>query len=121
MTLECNGVFPGPVQDGHLSFGRESMKEESKKTHEVSILGQNLRLKHEDGEYVRRLESYVSEKIEDAQNQQNIATLQLAARALLVLADECLTLQREKEEDQRAMNDRAQRMIEFIDKKAVFK
>jgi len=37
------------------------------------------------------------------------------------LADECLTLKKQKEEDQKAMNDRAQRMIEFIEKKAVFK
>ena len=97
------------------------MEDKAKKSFEVNILGQIIRIKHEDDEYVRRLETFVSEKIEDAQNQQNIATLQLAARVLLVLADECLTLKQEREDDRKTVNDRAQRMIEFIEKKAVLK
>jgi len=108
-----------PAKDGYVSFGVGCMREQSKKSFEINILGQTLRIKHEDSEYVRRLESYVSEKTQEAQTQKNIATAQLAARVILVLADECLTLKREREEDQKVMNDRAQRMIEFIEKKAV--
>ena len=97
------------------------MEEQAKKSFEVNILGQKIRIKHEDDEYVRRLETFISEKIEDAQNQQNIATLQLAARVLLVLADECLTLQQEQEDVRKTVNDRAKRMLEFIEKRAVLK
>jgi len=97
------------------------MEEQAKKSFEVKLLGQTIRIKHEDDEYVRRLENLLSERIEDAQNQQNITTLQLAARVLLVLADECLTLRRERDDERKTVNDRAQRMIEFIEKRAVLK
>jgi len=97
------------------------MEEQAKKSFEVRILGQTIRIKHEDDEYVRRLESFLSERIEDAERQQNITTLQLAARVLLVLSDEFLTLKNERDEEQRTVNDRARRMIEFIEKKAVLK
>jgi hypothetical protein len=97
------------------------MEEQSKKSFEVKILGQIIRIKHDNDEYVRRLESFLGQRIADAEKQQNITTLQLAARVLLVLADECLTLTKARDEERKTVNDRARRMIEFIDKKTVSK
>jgi cell division protein ZapA (FtsZ GTPase activity inhibitor) len=97
------------------------MEDSSKMSLEVSILGQQVRIKHEDEEYVRSLEKYLNDKVEDAQNQQNITTLQLAARVLLVMADDYFSLAKEQEDVRKTVDDRAKRMIEFIDKKAALK
>jgi hypothetical protein len=95
------------------------MAEDEKRSFEVNILGQKMRIRHDDDEYVQRLETFLSKKIEDAQSQQNISTLQLAARVLLVLADECITQTKAREADQKKVEDRARRMIEIINTKAI--
>jgi hypothetical protein len=94
------------------------MEESSKMSLEVNILGQQIRIKHEDEEYVRVLESFINEKVEDAQKQHDITTLKLAARVLLVLADEYFTLAKD---NQKIVDDKAKRMIELIDKQAALK
>lgn len=94
------------------------MDESSKMSLEVSILGQQIRIKHEDEEYVRGLEKFINEKIENTQSQKNIPTLQLAARVLLILADEYFSLE---EDVRKIVDDKAKKMIEFIDKKAALK
>jgi hypothetical protein len=95
------------------------MAEDVKKSFEVNILGQKMRIRHEDDDYVQRLEAFLNKRIEDAQSQQNFSTLQLAARVLLVLADECITQTKAREADQRRVEDRARRMIEIINRKTV--
>ena len=94
------------------------MEESQKKSLEVNILGQNIRIKHEDEQYIRDLEEYVNEKLDDVDKQQNITSLQKAVRILMVMADEHFTLLKEKENDRKSVDDRAKRLIEFIDQKA---
>jgi len=97
------------------------MEESSKLNLDVNILGQQVRIKHDNEEYVRGLEKFLNEKIMDAQRQQNITTLQLAARVLLVLADEVFSLEKEQEKVKQIVEDKARQMIEFIDRKTVSK
>ncbi len=97
------------------------MEDSSKMTLEVSILGQQIRIKHEDEEYVRGLERFLQEKVEDVQKQQNITTLNMAARVLLILADEYFSLAKEQEDARRVVDDKAKKMIEFIDKNVALK
>jgi len=92
------------------------MEEAGKKSIEIVILGQNTRIRHEDEKYVRKLENFIGKKLENVQKDSNITTLQAAARVLLVVADEYFSVKREREGDQKLVDDKAQAMIEFIDK-----
>jgi len=94
------------------------MDESLKKSIDVDILGQSIRIKHEDEAYVRDLENFVSGKLEEIRNNQGVTNLQLAARVLLVVADEYFNAVREKESVQEEIDNKAKRMIEFIEKKA---
>ncbi len=94
------------------------MDESQKKSVDVDILGQSIRIKHEDEGYVRELENFVSGKLEEIRHQQGVTNLQLAARVLLVVADEYFNAVKEKENVQEEIDNKAKRMIEFIEKKA---
>ena len=84
---------------------------------DVNILGQGIRIKHEDEEYVRLLEGFLNEKLESMQKQQRIPSLQLAARALLVIADEYFSLQKATDDLQKRVDQKARKMIELIEEK----
>ena len=94
------------------------MDESQKKSIDVDILGQSIRIKHEDEEYVRDLENFVSGKLEEIKDQQGVTNLQLAARALLIVADEYFNAVKEKESVEEEIENKAKKMIEFIEKKA---
>lgn len=85
---------------------------------EVHLLGQTVRIRHEDEAYVRKLEDFINEKVRGLQGQQNVTNLQLAVRLLLVLADEYCVAVREKESVQQKIDSEARRMIDFIEQKA---
>ena len=93
------------------------MSDSGKRSVDVNILGQNIRIKHDDEEYVRLLEGFVNEKLESLQRQQRIPSLQLAARVLLILADEYFGVQRERDDLHRVIDQRAKKMIDLIDGK----
>ena len=94
------------------------MDDNSKKSIEINILGQSIRIKHENEEYIRHLEKYVNEKVENIQAQQDVTSLQLAVRVLLVIVDEYFNVVKEKEGVEKKVDDRAKKMIRFIDSKA---
>jgi cell division protein ZapA (FtsZ GTPase activity inhibitor) len=93
------------------------MSDSGKRSVDVNILGQTIRIRHDDEEYVRLLEGFVNEKLESLQTQQKIPSLQLAARVLLILADEYFGAQRERDDLQRSIDQKAQKMIDLIDGK----
>ena len=90
-----------------------------KKSVDINILGQNIRIKHESEEYVRDLENFISQKIEVIQKQQNVNNIQLAARVLVVIADDYLSMLKEKESIQQVVEEKAKRLIHLIDERAV--
>ena len=94
------------------------MNDSLKKSIEINILGQNIRIKHEDEEYIRHLEKHVNEKVESIQAQQDVTSVQLAVRVLLIIADEYFNVVKEKEGVEKKVDDRAKKMIRFIDSKA---
>ncbi len=95
------------MQDGDL-----------KKSIDVNILGQNIRIKHGDEEYVRQLETFINEKIKEMQLQQNVPSMQVAIRLVLVIADEYFCVLKDKENIHKDIEDKAKKMIDFIEQKA---
>lgn len=95
------------------------MEEAPKKSIDVNVLGQNIRIKHEDESYIRNLERYVNATAESIQKHQKVSNVQLAARVLIVLADDYHSALREKENFEKSVDARARKMIDFIDEKAV--
>ena len=92
-----------------------------KKTVDVNILGQNIKIKHEDEEYVRQLESFINEKIEGLSLQQGVSNLQVALRLLLIIVDDYFNVMKESkgvEEFQKEVDKKARKLIDFIDQKA---
>jgi len=89
-----------------------------KKVIEIMVFGQPIRIRHEDEEYVKELESFISEKVEVIQRSQKASsTVNLAARAVITLADEYLSLSKEKERITREIQDKTSSLIKFIDTK----
>ncbi|MEW6439495.1 MAG: cell division protein ZapA [bacterium] len=90
-----------------------------KKTIDVQVLGQNVRIRHEDEEYIRQLESFVNERIRMQEADPKAGSnLQLAIRGLLTIADEYFTAIREKESVRKEVEDKARKLIHFIDQQA---
>ena len=89
-----------------------------KKVIEVNLLGQNVRIKHENEDYVRRLEDFVTERLKAIQTQPSVPSLQAAVRLLLILADDYLSALREKEDIQKNVESKAKKMIDFLEKNA---
>ena len=57
------------------------MQESSpKKSIELNILGQNIKIKHDDEEYIRKMEAFVNEKLKEIPQQQNVPSIQVAIR-----------------------------------------
>jgi translation initiation factor 2B subunit (eIF-2B alpha/beta/delta family) len=89
-----------------------------KKVFDISLLGQNVRLKHDDADYVRRLEAFVKEKLKTIQTQPNVTSLQAAVRLLLLLADDYFSALKEKEAMKEDVESKAREMIDFLDRNA---
>lgn len=91
-----------------------------KKTIEVQILGQRIRVRHEDEGYIRKLETFINEKIRMHEGEAKSSSgLHAALRGMITLADEFFSLRLEKEQLERQVEDKARKLIEFIDEKAV--
>ena len=89
-----------------------------KKTIDVQILGQKIRIRHEDEEYVHQLENYVNEKIRmQGPDVRSSSSLQWAIRGLITIADEYFTAKKEKENVERKVEEKTRQLIEFIDQK----
>ena len=94
-------------------------KETSKKeVFDINVLGQTVRLKHDDADYVRRLEKFVKEKLKTIQTQPSVTSLQAAVRLLLLLADDYFSALKEKEAIEENVDSKAKEMIDFLDKNA---
>ncbi len=86
--------------------------------YEINLLGQVVRLKHDDPDYVQRLEGFVKEKLKKIQTQPGVTSLQAAVRLLLLLADDYFSALREKEAIQENVESKAREMIDFLDRNA---
>jgi len=93
-------------------------KKMEKKVFDINLLGQVVRLKHDDGDYVRRLEDFVKERLRTIQAQPGVTSLQAAVRLLLLLADDYFVALREKETIQENVESKAKEMIDFLDTNA---
>lgn len=90
-----------------------------KKTIDVHILGQKIRIKHEDEGYIRQLEDFVNEKVRVQETDpRSAAGLQLAIRGMITIADEYFAAKKEREKVEKQVEDRARKLIEIIDQKA---
>ena len=89
-----------------------------KKAIDVNILGQTIRIKHEDEDYVRQLENYINEKVESLPLQQGVSNLQVALRLLLIIVDDYFSVVKEKEDIHKDIDIKARKMIDFIEQKA---
>lgn len=89
-----------------------------KKVFDINVLGQTVRLKHDDADYVRRLEGFVKEKLKTIQTQPSVTSLQAAVRLLLLLADDYFSALKEKEAIEENVDNKAREMIDFLDRNA---
>jgi len=85
---------------------------------DVSILGQSIRIKHQDEAYIRRVENYINEQLDTLQKQQRVPSLQLSARLLLIIADELFCVRKERDGLQQLVEERVRRILNLIDDKA---
>lgn len=91
-----------------------------KKSIEVQILGQRIRVRHEDESYIRKLETFINEKIRMHEGGGKGGTgLDAALRGMITLADEFFSLLGEKEQLEKRIEDKARKLIDLIDEKAV--
>jgi cell division protein ZapA (FtsZ GTPase activity inhibitor) len=88
-----------------------------KKIFDINVLGQVVRLKHDDEDYVRRLEDFVQEKLKTIQTQPSVTSLQAAVRLLLLLADDYFSALKEKEAMEENVDSKAKEMIDLLDRK----
>jgi cell division protein ZapA (FtsZ GTPase activity inhibitor) len=89
-----------------------------KKIFDINVLGQVVRLKHDDEDYIRRLEDFVQERLKTIQTQPSVTSLQAAVRLLLLLADDYFSALKEKEAMQEDVDSKAKEMIDLLDRKA---
>lgn len=90
-----------------------------KKSIEVQILGQRIRVRHEDEGYIRKLETFINEKIRMHEGDgKSTSGLDAALRGMISLADEFFSLLSEKEKLEKQVEDKARKLIELIDEKA---
>jgi cell division protein ZapA (FtsZ GTPase activity inhibitor) len=89
-----------------------------KKVFDINLLGQVVRLKHDDADYIRQLEAFVQEKLKTIQTQPGVSSLQAAVRLLLLLADDYFSALKEKEAIQENVESKAREMIDFLDRNA---
>ena len=89
-----------------------------KKSLDVNILGQTIRIKHDDEDYVRKLEGYINEKVEGMPMAQGVSSLQVALRLLLIIVDDYFNLMKEKEKIHEDIDIKARKMIDFIEQRA---
>ncbi len=101
-----------------LRFYRYMQKDDSKKSIDVNILGQIVRIKHGDEEYVRQLEAFVNEKLKMLPSQQNVPVIQVAIRLVFIIADEYFCILKDKENIHKDIENKAKKMIDFIEQKA---
>ncbi len=93
-----------------------------KKVVDLVVFGQVIRIKHEDEQYVQRIQEFINEKVETVEKSQKASsTINVAARTVITLVDELFSMQKEKEEVEKEVEDKAKRLIEFIDSKGVLK
>ena len=89
-----------------------------KRVFDIDLLGQVVRIKHDDPKYVRQLEEFVKEKLKGIQSQPGVTSLQAAVRLLLLLADDYFSALKEKEAIQEDVESKAREMIDFLDRNA---
>ena len=89
-----------------------------KKVFDINLLGQVVRLKHDDPDYIRRLEEFVKDRLKDIQTGPGVTSLQAAVRLLLLLADDYFSALKEKEAIQENVDSKAREMIEILDRNA---
>jgi hypothetical protein len=101
-----------------LNKGGSVLQKEAsqKKVYDINVLGQVVRLKHDDPDYIRRLEAFVKEKLKGIQTGPGITSLQAAVRLLLLLADDYFSALKEKEAIQENVDSKAKEMIDLLDK-----
>lgn len=86
--------------------------------YDINLLGQVVRLKHDDPEYVRRLEAFIKERLKSIQTQPGVTSIQAAVRLLLLVADDYFSALKEKEAIQEDVESKAKKLIDFLDKEA---
>ena len=89
-----------------------------KKVFDINVLGQVVRLKHDDEDYVRRLEDFVQKKLKAIQTQPSVTSLQAAVRLLLLLADDYFSAVKEKQAMEEDVDSKAKELIDLLDRKA---
>jgi cell division protein ZapA (FtsZ GTPase activity inhibitor) len=89
-----------------------------KKVFDINLLGQVVRLKHDDPDYVRRLEDFIKDRVKTIQTQPGVTSLQAAVRLLLLLADDYFSALKEKEAIEENVESKAREMIDFLDRNA---
>lgn len=89
----------------------------SKKTTEVSVMGQKLMVKSDSGDdYVVRIAEYVDRKINEVmQNTKSVASLNVAILAAMNIADEYLKIKRDREDKMFTVEKKIKDLIELID------
>ncbi len=106
------GVVPG---NGEFVLQKETAH---KKVFDIRLLGQVVRLKHDNEDYIRQLEAFVQEKLKTIQTQPGVSSLQAAVRLLLLLADDYFSALKEKDAIQENVENKARKMIDFLDRNA---
>ncbi len=89
-----------------------------KRVFDINLLGQVVRIKHDNPEYVRQLEEFVKEKLKGIQTQPGVTSLQAAVRLLLLLADDYFSALKEKEAIETNVESKTMEMIDFLDRNA---
>lgn len=91
-----------------------------KKPFDLQVLGLSIRIRHDDENYVRKIQELIDKKIEMVEKgQKTSSTITVAARTIITLADELFSLSRERDEVKKEVEDKAKRLIEFIDAKGI--
>jgi cell division protein ZapA len=83
----------------------------------VSLAGQKVSLRTDaKPRYIKELADYVNSKIDQAKASQRIATTQsLALLAALTIADELFQAREDKEQLERQVRERTQRILRYLD------
>ena len=65
-------------------------------------------------------ENFINEKIEGLSLQQGVSNVQVALRLLLIIVDDYFNVVKEKENIHKDVEQKARKMIDFIEQKAAF-
>lgn len=90
-----------------------------KKRFDIQVLGQEFSVLSDSGdEHVAEIVQYVNDKAEEIGNTSgNVTTLSVAMLVALNIADEFLKFKKEKEDIHSQLENRTERLINFIEEK----